>query len=193
MDRRKAVFLDRDGVLNELAFNPVNGEFESPHFLETLSIFEEALRATKLLLPQFSLFVVSNQPSFAKGKTTLENIQAIAAEVSKSFEKFDIPVVEYFYCYHHPQSLVSELRIKCACRKPGTFFLESAAEKYGIDLKKSWMVGDQDSDVECGSAAGCRTVLVENIRSQHKRKSANPEARVQDLTQAINYILQVES
>lgn len=189
----RAIFLDRDGVLNQLAFNPRNGEYESPHALEDLEVFESDIVRLKALADRFQFFIVSNQPSFAKGKTSMEATQSIAAKVSSVFKQLDLKLVEAFYCYHHPEAIVPELRQDCECRKPGSLFLRQAADWHGIELKRSWMIGDQDTDIQCGDSVGCRTVLIENPRSQPKRKGREATLKAANLTQAISLILQVET
>jgi D-glycero-D-manno-heptose 1,7-bisphosphate phosphatase len=154
-------------VLTEPAWNPATGEYESPHTLADLHIcpgIMEPLRRLQAL--GFALFIVSNQPSYAKGKTTLEDIRAIARSVEEQCQEQGIVFQETYYCYHHPQGIVPEYSGRCECRKPSPFFLLQAAERHDIDLGCSWMLGDRDSDVECGQRAGCRAIL---IRHPHAR------------------------
>ena len=151
----KAVFLDRDGVLNELAFNPNNGEYESPHYTQDMKIFPWTPKEVKRLKDAgYMLFLVSNQPSFAKGKATLENIKAIHELLHQELKKSDAEFNEYYYCYHHPDGILPEYTLKCECRKPGTLFIKDAEKRFDIDLSMSWFVGDQDTDINCGKNAG---------------------------------------
>ncbi len=185
----RAAFLDRDGVLNELVFNPATGEYESPHHLADLALVPGMeLGLKELQEAGYLLFLVSNQPSFAKGKTSLEEIKAIHERLHQALLGWGIRFRAYYYCYHHPESLVPELKGPCACRKPSPHFLLEAAREHGVDLGRSWMVGDQDSDVQCGRAAGTRTVLVENARSAKKRGASRPDFRAADLRQAAGLI-----
>lgn len=185
-----AVFLDRDGVLNELIFNPTTGEYESPHVPEDLVVIDGVVPALRRLAGAgFTLFVVSNQPSYAKGKTTLENIRSIHRRLEGSLRENGIAFGEYFYCYHHPYGIVPGYSGKCLCRKPMPFFLLKAARERGVDLAASWMVGDQDTDVECGQRVGCKTALVMNAHSAAKRGCSRPDVTVTALSQAADLII----
>jgi len=185
-----AVFLDRDGVLNALALNPANGEWESPHRPEEVQAAPGLAQGLALLAASpFKLFVVSNQPSAAKGKCTLEDLKAVHAVVALMVASTGASISEWYYCHHHPQGVVPELSGPCPCRKPGTFFLEDAAARHGIDLARSWFVGDSDADIGCGRAKGCRTVLIEAMHSEGRRKSAAPHHRAADLAEAAAIIL----
>jgi D-glycero-D-manno-heptose 1,7-bisphosphate phosphatase len=185
-----AVFLDRDGVLNELIFNPVTGEYESPHTPEDLVMIDGVIPALRRLAGAgFALFLVSNRPIYAKGKTTLENIRDIHRRLDGSLRGNGIAFGEYFYCYHHPQGIVQAYSRKCLCRKPMPYFLLRAAREHHVDLTSSWMVGDQDTDVECGRSAGCRTALVINAHSAAKRGCSRPDVTVTALSEAADRII----
>lgn len=187
----KAVFLDRDGVLNSLVYNPLTGEYESPHRPADFMLYPEALAALSRLQKRgYMLFLVSNQPSYAKGKTSLENIRAIHELLHEAIAGAGVEFKEYYYCYHHPQGIVPGYSGDCECRKPGTYFLEAAGKKYRFDRAGSWMVGDQDSDILCGKAYGLQTVLIENKYSASKRGAGSPDFKAADLQAAVNIILE---
>jgi D-glycero-D-manno-heptose 1,7-bisphosphate phosphatase len=184
-----ALFLDRDGLLNELVFYPSSGEWESPR-----------IRADFRLLPgvggalaAFSeagwpLFLVSNQPSCAKGKTTMADLLDVHAALLEALAPLGVAFREAYYCYHHPDSIVPELKGPCACRKPSPHFLREAARVHGLDLSASWMIGDQDMDLLCGRNAGCRTVLVPDPNSSSKRGSVVPDRICDDLAQVLHIL-----
>ena len=157
----KGVFLDRDGVINPNVFNKVTGEWESPHHPKDFTIFPWALQALQQLQDnKYCLFLISNQPSYAKGKTSMENIKAIHDKFHAILIHNQIRFTEYYYCYHHPQGIVPELSIECDCRKPGTFFLRDAESKYSLTMRESWIIGDRESDIICGQNAGTRTIIL---------------------------------
>lgn len=184
-----AVFLDRDGVLNEMPLNPLTQKNESPHRVEDLHIYPEVVPALRDLQKKFKLFVVSNQPSYAKGKVSLEVLNQIAEKFSLELSGQKINIEKYYYCYHHPESIVPELKKNCECRKPGSLFLKNASKDYQVDLKSSWMIGDRDSDVQCGQSVGCRTILIENPVSKEYQGKTSPTAKVKNMTEAANFIL----
>jgi D-glycero-D-manno-heptose 1,7-bisphosphate phosphatase len=167
---KRAVFLDRDGVINELALNPKTNEYESPHALAEVHILPGAVDAARRLQDAgYVLFIVSNQPSYAKGKVTLETIHHVAAHIEGALRDGGVRIARACYCYHHPQGIVAGYSGPCRCRKPGTKLLTDARDDFGLDLSRSWMIGDQESDVACGNRAGCRTILVTNPLSAFRR------------------------
>lgn len=189
---KRAVFLDRDGVINPLVYNPLTGEYESPHYLEDFSIFPYVAMSLKRLIKLgFLLFLVSNQPSFAKGKTTMENIQSIHAAMEHFFKAQDIYFTHYYYCYHHPAGVIPELTCACDCRKPKNKFLINAETDYGVNLASSWFIGDQDSDIECGLSKNLTTIGIENKNSIKKRSSIIPHFKAANLHEAVDIIEKV--
>ena len=185
-----AVFVDRDGVLNQLVYNPATAEYESPHRVEDFALLPGVLEPLiKLQQAGYLLFLVSNQPSYAKGKTSLENIQAIHGRLHQALTSQGVNFTEYFYCYHHPEGTVPGFGGLCPCRKPSPYFLFQARDRFGVDLSQSWMVGDEERDMLCGKAAGVRTIQVHNPYSIKKRGKANPEFSVSELGEAADIIL----
>lgn len=191
---QRAVFLDRDGVINELVLNPKTGEYESPHALDETIILPGVVEAARRLQDVgFLLFIVSNQPSYAKGKATLEILKAVAAKIEEALADGGAKLTHAYYCHHHPRGVVPELTGPCACRKPGTKSLLDARDQYGVDLARSWMIGDQESDVECGRRAGCRTVMITNPLSAFRRPGVEKPTFVADnLPDAVARLLAAE-
>ena len=189
----EAVFLDRDGVLDELILNPATGDYEPPHRIEDMKLFPyviECLR--KIQNAGYDLFLVSNQPDYAKGKTTLEALEKVHKKFDQLLTSQGIYFREYYYCYHHPQGIINEYSSECVCRKPKTFFLFKAEEDYNIELGNSWMIGDRDTDIQCGKVAGTKTILIEEPLSWKKRGKSQPDYRAQNLTEAVDIILQID-
>lgn len=185
-----AVFVDRDGVVNELVPDPVSGRPESPLRAEDVRLIPGAAAALRILAEAgWRLVGVSNQPSAAKGLITLAQLHAVQARVLELLETEGAGFDDFRLCLHHPQGVVPELTGPCDCRKPAPGMLLAAAAELGIDLGRSWMVGDTDGDVQAGSAAGCRTILVEHPHSAHKRTAQpQPDAVVGDLRAAAGII-----
>lgn len=190
---RKAVFLDRDGVLNKLVLNPATRAYESPHRPEDLVFCAGIFGPLKeLSRAGYLLFIVSNQPSYAKGKTTLKAIKETAGIFSGTLRKKGVLITASYYCHHHPAGLAPGYAKKCACRKPAPFFLLKARKRFGVDLRESWMIGDRDSDIECGRRAGCRTIAIQNPRSAGNRGKEQADFTAKDLKAAVKYILKAE-
>lgn len=186
---KKAIFLDRDGVINRLVYNPKSKEYGAPLSPEDLKIYPSTDRILKRFLKMgYLLFLVSNQPDYAKGYATLKNIRAVQRKLRGYFRKKGVKLNGYFYCLHHPEGVVPGYGKDCLCRKPGTFFLSRAKRKYSLDMKNSWFIGDSDSDIACGKRAGMRTVLIEEKHSSHKRGASEPDFFVPGLGGALKII-----
>jgi D-glycero-D-manno-heptose 1,7-bisphosphate phosphatase len=186
----KAVFFDRDGVLNRLVCDPATQDWTSPHEVRDLQVGTQT--APGLLALQdagFQLFVVSNQPSYAKGKTTLAKLQAIQAEFERQLRVSGVRLTESFICYHHPQGVVPGYAVECECRKPKPYFLRLAERKYGLDLAASWLIGDRDMDIQCGHAAGVRTIQIASEQTPGAPSDVRPEYTAADLAAAVRIIL----
>jgi D-glycero-D-manno-heptose 1,7-bisphosphate phosphatase len=184
---RAAVFLDRDGTLNELALNPATQEWESPHRVDEVRLVPD-LEAALDLLKGYALFVVSNQPSAAKGKCSLADLAAVHQAVAAGLSAAGATVEHYYYCYHHPQGTALGLGVACECRKPGTLSVQQAARAYSLDLSRSWFIGDQDFDVRCGQSAGCRSIVIEDPHSAHKRGREKADFKAASLLQAARIV-----
>lgn len=188
----KAVFLDRDGVINRNVYNDATGEWESPLHLKDFELFPWAIECLQQLQAEnFNLFLVSNQPSYAKGKTTLENLKAINEKLHTILIENQILFKEYYYCYHHPQGIVPDLSVVCNCRKPGTFFLEEAKKNYPLDMSMSWMIGDRDTDIICGQTIGIKTIMIVNQKEPQRKNNmaCTPDFTVANLPEAVKIIL----
>jgi D-glycero-D-manno-heptose 1,7-bisphosphate phosphatase len=188
---RPAAFLDRDGTLNEFVPDPVSGLPESPLRVADVRLIEGAAAAARQLAQAgFALVCVSNQPAAAKGKVSLERLLAVHERVLELLREEGVQLDAFRLCLHHPQGVVPELSGPCACRKPAPGMLLDAAEELGLDLASSWMLGDTDSDVVAGHAAGCRTVLIEHPGSAHKRVSEeSPDVVASSLADGVAQLL----
>jgi D-glycero-D-manno-heptose 1,7-bisphosphate phosphatase len=181
----RALFLDRDGVLDQLVFYRSSNEWEGPRTLGDLTMIEGTTEPLqRLAAAGWLLFIVTNQPSYAKGKTTMEDARAVHEAVVANL---GVPITRSYVCYHHPESIVPDLRITCECRKPGSQSLRDAARDFDLDLAASWMIGDQDTDLACGRAAGCKVALIENPRTADKRGEIEPDLRIHTLMELAQY------
>jgi D-glycero-D-manno-heptose 1,7-bisphosphate phosphatase len=173
--RPPAAFLDRDGTLNELVVDPVTGFPESPLRPESVRLVQGVAASLKILRTQgFLLVCVTNQPAAAKGRVPLEQLISVQARVVELLGEEGVHFDAARMCVHHPNGVVEGLSGPCDCRKPRPGMILSAAEELGVELARSWLIGDTDSDVAAGLAAGCHTILLETVGSAHKRQA--PEA-----------------
>jgi D-glycero-D-manno-heptose 1,7-bisphosphate phosphatase len=171
---RRAVFLDRDGVINRTYLR--DGVSIPPATVEQFEFLPGVIEsARRLSASGFVLVVVTNQPDVARGRTTRDNVERLNDIVRQS-----LPVVEVLTCYHDRGD-------NCPCRKPKPGMLLESAARHEIDLGRSFMVGDRPSDIEAGQAAGCRTVLVVTPHGGSERCS--PDHSVADLAAAAEWIL----
>ena len=152
----RAVFLDRDGVIN------VDKQYVSKieNFEFTEGIFELLYTLQEM---GYLLIVITNQSGIGRGYYTLEDFQKLTEWKLDQLKKRGIAIHKVYYCPHSPES-------RCDCRKPSPKMLLDAQKQFDIDMKHSWMVGDKKSDIEAGKKAGVgKTVLVncQNIPNQY--------------------------
>ncbi len=193
-DRRsgaRAAFVDRDGVINELVGDPQTSLYESPLSAQDVALIPRAAEALRRLADAGWLVVgVSNQPAAAKGTVSTDQLMDVQARVLELLEAEGVRFDAFEICLHHPDGVVPGLSGPCDCRKPAPGMLLNAARELQIDLASSWMIGDTDSDVLAGKAAGCHTLLVENRGSVHKRGiDAQSDAVVPTLYAASDVVL----
>lgn len=194
MNGTRAVFLDRDGVLNDLVYYADTDEHESPRRAEDLRLLPGVINALQRLQSAgWTLFVVSNQPSCAKGKCTLDDLRDVAQSMSDRLVAHGIAVRAFYYDYTHPQAVLDEYRRESLTRKPAPGFLLQAAEDYAIDLTQSWMIGDRDTDIQCGQAAGCLTALITTSADAAKRGQSQPDFIADTLTDVVEMLLKRET
>jgi D-glycero-D-manno-heptose 1,7-bisphosphate phosphatase len=170
------VFLDRDGVLNR-AFvrDGVPHPPAHPGELELLPGVPEALE--RLRAAGFALVVVTNQPDVARGTQTRARVEEINQRLRAT-----LPLLDVLTCFHDTAD-------GCACRKPQPGLLLMAAQRWGLNLKRSFMVGDRWSDIAAGQAAGCTTFLIDAPYSQRER--CTPDYVVADLVEAAHHIVRL--
>src|SRR6266851_3527977 len=172
---RNAVFLDRDGVLNEAVVR--NGKPHPPAALADLRIPAGTAQAlARLKERDFLLLVVSNQPDVARGTQQRQAVEDMGRRL-----RAELPLDDVLTCYHDDQD-------DCDCRKPRPGLMTRAAQRYGIDLSHSYLIGDRWRDVDAGSNAGCKTVWIDRGYAERAPASV-PDARVKSLPEAVDWIL----
>ena len=144
-------FLDRDGVLNV--------DHGYTHRIETLEWIEGACAAVRRLnRAGYYVFVVSNQAGVARGLYTQADVERFHDHMQEKLIEADAHIDAFYYCPHHPEGTVKEFAIRCACRKPGAGLLEQAAHDWFIDRRRSFLIGDKDSDVGAAAAFDIRGI-----------------------------------
>jgi D-glycero-D-manno-heptose 1,7-bisphosphate phosphatase len=175
--KRRAVFIDRDGVINRTVVR--KGKPYPPANLSEVEILPGVLDAlTKLHDAGFMLIVVTNQPDVARGITPRAVVEEINAHLAEC-----LPIDEFRTCYHDNGD-------GCDCRKPLPGALMAAARQHGIDLVNSYMIGDRWRDTEAGRHAGCKTVFIDY--DYDEQKTAMVDYRVTSLFEAAQIILKGE-
>jgi len=172
---RNAVFLDRDGVLNEAVVR--DGKPHPPVALADLRIPAGTAQAlARLKERDFLLLVVSNQPDVARGTQQRQAVEDMGRRL-----RAELPLDDVLTCYHDDQD-------DCDCRKPRPGLMTRAAQRYGIDLSHSYLIGDRWRDVDAGANAGCKTVWIDRGYAEQAPVSV-PDARVGSLPEAVDWIL----
>lgn len=174
----KAIFLDRDGVINPLVYDEEFGTVDSPRNPEQLELFPQAIAGIRLIneagLP---VVVVSNQPGIAKGKLDELLFRQIETKMNNELAAAGCYLNGIYYCLHHPDAVKPRLKVACTCRKPKPGLLIRAARENGFDLKKSFVIGDGLTDVAAGKRVGCRTILIGQEKCDICRKFTEMDLR----------------
>jgi D-glycero-D-manno-heptose 1,7-bisphosphate phosphatase len=161
----RAVFVDRDGVLNDLVYNEEEGQVVSPFSSRQLRVFPFVPDAIKTIRNElgFQVIVISNQPGVSKRQFTLTELERMNEKVRRALADHGTRLDGEYYCLHHPEALIPKYRVVCNCRKPKPGLLFRASKEKGIDLAESYFVGDGLVDIKAGMGAGCRTILVGHV------------------------------
>lgn len=157
----RAVFLDRDGVINSLIYHYDVGIVDSPFTSRQFKILPRVPQAIRRLNRlHFRVIIASNQPGIAKGHFSAKTLKAFDLKLEAALKRAGAHLDATYYCLHHPKAVVRRFRKPCKCRKPGIEMFLRAAREFGVDLSRSYMIGDGITDVEAGARAGCRTIFV---------------------------------
>ena len=159
--------LDRDGTI-----------IVEKHYLKSvdeLELLPHAIEGLRALAAQgYGLIVVSNQSGIGRGLVTVEQVEAIHAELKRRLSAGGVEIAAFYYCPHAPQD-------GCECRKPKTGMARQAMADFGFDPEKSLVIGDKASDIEFGRAIGARTVLVRTGYGHQHEAAARPDVIADDL------------
>lgn len=192
----RAVFVDRDGTLNEMVYDETHGIFDSPHKPDDVRLKPESAGFLKTVKNcGYLAVIVTNQPGIARETLTMENLQSINNRLAALLSAEGAAWDHLLFCPHFSGSghVRNAFTFECECRKPKPGLLLSAADKFDIDLASSWMVGDGLNDVQAGKAAGCRSILVANLKIEQVEcffnlENCRPDAIARDLMKAAEII-----
>jgi D-glycero-D-manno-heptose 1,7-bisphosphate phosphatase len=186
---RPAVFLDRDGTINE--------EREYLHRIEDFAFISGVPESIRRLKDTgFLVIVVTNQSGVARGYYDEEVVVALHDHIQQLLAEYGTRIDAFYHCPHHPTEGAGDYRIDCDCRKGSPGMLLQAASEHDIDLARSFMIGDKLADIEAGNAAGCTPILVRTgygMKDEPKILTRFPETRVfRDMAEVADCILRGE-
>lgn len=171
----KAVFLDRDGVINKVIIK--NGKHFSPKNFEEFEFVENIQQAVKRLKDQgYLILVATNQPDIARKKLDPTELEKMTQAIRNNLD-----VDEIFICLHDDDD-------QCDCRKPKPGMIFNGAKKFDVDLEKSFFIGDTRKDMQAAKAANCKSILIDAIYNQ----DVDCFKRVKNIIQAVDFILEVQ-
>lgn len=186
INKQKAIFLDRDGTVNEYV-----GFLRNIDEFQLIENTAEAIK--KINSSEYLAIIVTNQPVIARGEVTYEELKQIHKKMETLLGQEGAYLDGIYYCPHHPKSgfegEIKELKIECECRKPKPGMLLEAAKDFNIDLEKSWIIGDSENDILAGKNAKCNTAYI-NAKDVNENIDYNICGR--DLLECVNKILEKE-
>ncbi len=198
---KRAIFIDRDGVLNAMVYDDTHGLLDSPRQPDDVRMMRGAGQFIAHAKERgWLVIVITNQPGIAKGYFTIPELETVNATLREQLiAEAGTAWDDLLYCPHHPagtQGKRNQFVTSCTCRKPAPGLLLDAARRHDIDLTRSWMIGDGLVDIQAGRRAGCRTMLVagnlkiETITRFVSMDDAHPDAVINHLSEALPLIEQ---
>ena len=173
MQFKKAVFLDRDGIINEPIVK--GGKPFSPESVEQFKFCSGISELSNQLVDcDFILFIVTNQPEVARGTILKRKVEEIHDHIRSA-----LPIKEIMSCYHDDQD-------NCECRKPKPGAIINACRRYFLEPEKSYMIGDRWKDIDAGNAAGCKTIFLD--RGYNERKPTTQNYTVSSIKEVVDII-----
>ena len=194
MNNIKAIFLDRDGVVNELVYFPEQGIIDSPFVADQFRLCPGVPDAVKHFQNAgYKVIIASNQPGVAKGHMPFKNFKQICDTMKARLSEKGVSLDGEYYCLHHPEAIVAQYRIDCECRKPKPGLILKAAKDMDIDISNSWFIGDNLSDIKAGKNAGCHTLLLGKMRCElcdlMYNEGIKPDVIKLNILEAADYII----
>lgn len=172
-----ALFLDRDGVINQMVFYNELGQYDSPQNLEDVKLVDGITEVISWANKHKILVIeVSNQPGVAKGKMSQDLSDAIEDKVHELLRTRNAKIIASYICPHHPGGIIPELTVDCQCRKPKSGLISRASLELAIDLIQSVVIGDSATDMEAGKSVGCKTILLLSPENSPEKVQSAREA-----------------
>ncbi len=183
--KRSAIFLDRDGTINELV-DPRN----VTNKLLILPMAAEAIRELNKM--GFVVIVITNQAAIARGLLTEHILHEIHESLRLELLRSRAVIDAFYHCPHHPtEAIVSKYNLVCSCRKPATGLIQNAVEDFDINVERSFLIGDMTTDIAAGRAMGIKTILVETgFAGKDKLVTALSDYTSKHLMDAVSIIRQ---
>jgi D-glycero-D-manno-heptose 1,7-bisphosphate phosphatase len=179
---RRAVFLDRDGVLNRVVVR--NGKPHPPSSPKDFELYNDVIdECAALKAASFLLVVITNQPDVGRGVQSREAVEAMHLKLQSALPSLDRIEI----CYHGGERYGQP----CDCRKPRPGLILRAAAELNIDLKESYVIGDRWRDIDCARAAGCRAIFIDRGYKEKLRQA--PDVTVANFKEAVNAVLRDSS
>ncbi len=167
MDKKKALFLDRDGTINH--------DKGYTNKIENLKLLDGVIEGLRYALNKgYILIVITNQSGIGRGYFTINDMNKFNRALSGELNKYDILITKIYYCPHNPDE-------GCSCRKPSPELVFKASKEFNIDLSLSYFVGDRESDVLCAINSGCKPILIKT-NSDNTKLETEPEYIIKSLS-----------
>lgn len=188
-NKRKAIFLDRDGTINI-----ENGHIKN---LNDFELIKDAGNAIKMInKSKFLAICITNQPVLARGECSPDELDMIHNKMESDLGLLGSYLDHIYYCPHHPESgfegEVKELKIKCNCRKPKPGMLINARDDFNISIEDCWFVGDSEADIGAANNAGCKSVLIKKHGQEINKFNYKPTITKKNIYDAVKYILSTD-
>ncbi len=187
--KRPAVFIDRDGTINE--------QMGYVNHISRFVLLPGTAEGIRLLnMHQYLAIIVSNQSGIARGYFPVELVDRVHAHMKDLLAKEGANIDGIFFCPHYPRGIVSEYSVECDCRKPGTGLVQKACESFDIDMKHSYVIGDRCSDIELAERSNLQGIMVTtgyglgDIEYVLPHKTFKPLHIAKDLLHAVRWIIE---
>ena len=185
MYKIKAVFIDRDGTINQ--------ERQYVSKIEDFELIPGSLGALKLLTQHgIKIYIITNQAGIAKGFFTIEQFHHLTEHMINRFKNEGVKIEKVLYCPHHPDGIVPEYAIECSCRKPNAKLLEDVIAENDYQTDEIVLIGDKNTDIEAGRRLGIKTFLIETGYGAEEKRTTNATFIKRDLKDAVVHILNLE-